>query len=348
MIPFALLVSRLRLLDYVLAWLPTLAAFPILHFPIVTLAPGRQWGARRPWDQPDIRRFSMLSTHRPWPPGPALTLLLVPWVRAVYISLKLHVTRRVLAPFSRKVRPGNTGNSARERSRRFIIIGDEAPFETLDDEGGINVDQNGLPRDLPPGAEAIENDRTVYVTPQSLARVCLGALSGPIIANLMGKVLAKLARYNTFLRRFLGMEGFTPPSIRPTRPTGGVRPSSSKSAPSSSKTPLANLFSTGSLYPDVDAGSSNAEIVPRTAVYETADGLSWYQPTSLYDDLDPVWFRNAIGAGLFILMKDVAQLSYRYLRLEHAKEGSKRTKIVDRPFVGGIIDQLELRDPAVR
>ncbi len=45
-------------------------------------------------------------------------------------------------------------------------------------------------------AEGDGPTQTVYVTHHSFARLCLGALSLPFVANLMGRVLARLARYS--------------------------------------------------------------------------------------------------------------------------------------------------------
>ncbi|MCO5598690.1 hypothetical protein L7F22_052788 [Adiantum nelumboides] len=346
-IPFALVFSRFRVLDYSLTYIPTMVLWPIMmfHMPYLTDYTGyytslRRGMTRRRWDDASYRSNSqyLVSPGRTYPPSPGLTILLVPWVRAAYIMLKYRITRKVLAPFSRRVTTnGNGRNETGRRQTRLIVIGEDAPVEGLDQDGTVNVDENGNPRELPPGAEAIENDRTVYVSAQSLARLIIGALSGPLIANLMGKLLAKAASYSNFLRRFLGMDSFLPPRYGSRNPTRSATPSATQS------TPLGRLFSTGSIFPkpsDEDFSTQSTASV----VHEVSDGMTWFRTTGTFDDLDPVWFRNAIGAGIFIVIKDIVQLRYRYLRLEHAREGAKRTKIVDRPFVGGIVGELELRD----
>jgi hypothetical protein len=311
-------------------WLPTVVAFPITHVPFAsaTLSWTHPYAPTWTWGQPR----GYIKPARIFPPGPALTILLVPWIRVLYLSMKRSITRRVLSPFVRKNSATSEHGSQRRRSgtrRRVIVVGQENHLVDagLDDVG---VDAQGQFREVPPGADAVEdespieagNDRngadedergyqqTIYVTPQSLGRLCLGALSTPLIANLMGKLLARLAGWSYWLRRLLGMQ-----LLKGTTKSFGLPTSSGRST-----SPLANLFASGSASLDLDE-----------SLYST------------YDDLDPVWFRNALGAGLFIVVKDALQLSFRYLRLNHAKQGSKRTKIADRPFEGSMVEGLDLR-----
>lgn len=205
--------------------------------------------------------------------------------------------------------------------------------------GDVGLDANGQAREVPPGVDAVNDDaevdlddegtgdgeehthqQTIYVTPQSVGRLCLGALSTPLIANIMGKLLAKLAGWIFWLRRLLGMQ------IKPAVKSFGLS-MAAFDHPSSSRSPLARLLSSGS-----------------THLEDTVEEERMLFTT--YDDLDPVWFRNALGAGLFIVAKDALQLSFRYLRLNHARQGSRRTKIMDRPFEGTMVDELDLRDGA--
>ncbi|PWN35547.1 uncharacterized protein FA14DRAFT_145446 [Meira miltonrushii] len=351
-IPLALIVSRFSFFHYPLTNIPTMVLWPIMmfHMPYLTDYNGyytslRRGMNRRRWDNASPRSNSpyFASPGRTYPPSPGLTILLVPWVRAAYIMLKYRVTKKVLAPFSRRTTTNANGrNESGRRQTRLIVIGEDAPVEGLDQDGTVNVDENGNPQEIPPGAEAIEtNDRTVYVSPQSLARLIIGALSGPVIANLMGKLLAKAASYSDFLRRFLGMETLLSPRYGSRNPTRSTTSSATQS------TPLGRLFSTGSIFPKSSDESFSTHSTA-SVVHEVSDGMTWFRATGTFDDLDPVWFRNAIGAGIFIMLKDIVQLRYRYLRLEHAREGAKRTKIVDRPFIGGIVDELELRDEGDR
>jgi hypothetical protein len=316
-------------------WLPTIVAFPITHVPFAsaTLSWTQPYAPTWTWRHPQ----GQLAPVRMYPPGPALTVLMVPWIRVFYLALKRKITRRVLSRFVRKSQhSSSTADSQRRRSgtrRRVIVVGQENHLVDAG-LGDVGVDAQGQAREVPPGAERVDDDaqaefdneeegdedgrgvqQTIYVTPQSLGRLCLGALSTPLIANVMGKLLAKVAGWSYWLRTVLGIH------LKPTTKSFGL-PTSSRS-----KSPLANLFTSGSIHPDY-------ALEEERLLYTT------------YDDLDPVWFRNAVGAGLFIVAKDAVQLGYRFLRLNHAKEGSKRTKITDRPFEGTMVEGLDLRQGA--
>jgi hypothetical protein len=187
-------------------------------------------------------------------------------------------------------------------------VNDDDQHTTADNEAaGVEDEEEGV-------------QQTIYVTPQSLSRLILGALSTPVIAAVMGKLLAKLAGWNFWLRRLLGMQF---PS--PLNKTFTFAKGSSFDSASSSQSPMARLLSSGST-------QTGDRLEEERILYNN------------YDDLDPVWFRNTIGAGLFIVAKDICQLGYRYLRLDHAKQGSKRTRIIDRPFEGTMVDGLDLRE----
>lgn len=267
--------------------------------------------------------------------------MLAPIIRIAYMSLKRRVTRRVLSRFVRKS-SGQASSSAQRSDvrRRVIVLGQENPLVDASGLGDVGVDEQGRPREVPAGADAVNDDdqqttaeneagvegdeegvqQTIYVTPQSLSRLILGALSTPVIAAVMGKLLAKLAGWNFWLRRLLGMQ-FQSPLNR----AFGLGKGSSFDSTSSSQSSMARLLSSGS----TQLGDRLEE---ERILYNN------------YDDLDPVWFRNTIGAGLFIVAKDICQLGYRYLRLDHAKQGSKRTRIIDRPFEGPMVDGLDLRE----
>lgn len=344
LIPFALILSRLRFLDRAMMWLPTIVAFPITHVPFATASLNWTQPYAPTWTWRNARQAHMIPA-RIYPPGPALTILLVPWVRVAYLTFKRKVTRRVLSRFMRKTRQNNQGEGQQQRPRgadfrrRVIIVGSENHLVDAAGLGDVGVDAQGQPREVPPGADAVDDDtpfdvedeeqggdgnamqQTIYVTPQSLGRLCLGALSTPLIANVMGRLLAKMAGWSYWLRRLLGMR------LKPA--VDSIALSLKSSSKYNSKTPLGQLFSSGSAL-----RSSEDFIEEERFMY------------GQYDDLDPVWFRNAIGAGLFIVAKDAIQLSFRYLRLSHASAGTKRTTILDRPFEGSMIDNLELREGA--
>lgn len=342
LIPFALFASRLNIFDSAMTWVPTLAAFPLTGLPMITAtaAHGRLF-----------ERYleSSVFGNRAYPPGPALTVLLMPWVRVFYLALKRRVYRAVLQPFYRRndtsANPGSTGR----RRRRVVIVGEPdsylldsdpdlgtpAPLEGTDEPTmELRIAHQGRT-----GTAANDVTETVYVTHRSLTRVFFGALAMPFIANLMGRLLARLARSSPTLARFLGIRGIydgTSSSLLRSYYTTTSTPTPTKtSADAAAPSPMAALFR-GSL-PGVDSdyrtkGSSDERTF--------RDRLGLLGHAQRYDDLDPVWFRNAVGAGAFVVLKDAASLLYRYLRLSQRS----RTTIKDLPFQAGLVSSLDLRD----
>ncbi|EST05879.1 Zinc finger, RING-CH-type [Kalmanozyma brasiliensis GHG001] len=330
LIPFALIASRLNVFESAMTWVPTLVAFPITSIPMVTAtaAHGRLF-----------ERYveSSAFNARAYPPGPALTALLIPWIRAFYLALKRRVYRTVLKPFySGQRSDGSTRSTGTRRNRRrVIIVGDPDSYLV---DGDAPLGAQPMPDGIGGPVAQVRDDRatdddsptqTVYVTHHSFARLCLGALSLPFVANLMGRVLARLARLSPLLARFLGMRNVVPAtSILSSFYTTKATPTSSDATPS----PIASLFR-GQL-PLFDRQPPSYE-------EDTfADRLTLLGSSTRYDDLDPVWFRNAVGAGLYILVKDAGSLLYRYLRLSQRD----RTTIKDLPFQSGLVSGLDLRD----
>lgn len=56
----------------------------------------------------------------------------------------------------------------------------------------------------------------------------------------------------------------------------------------------------------------------------------------MLDDMDPVWFRNLLGGGMYIVVKDMFVLLYRYLR----KQQRQQLRIKDLPFSEGVAREL--------
>ncbi|KAG8924404.1 hypothetical protein FRC02_010461 [Tulasnella sp. 418] len=72
-------------------------------------------------------------------------------------------------------------------------------------------------------------------------------------------------------------------------------------------------------------------IVPRLSVLGASVGWS-------YADYDPVWWRNALGLGLFLVGSDLVGLLHKYLR--QVEKRSRR--ITDRPFDMVDLNNLDL------
>ncbi|PWN45872.1 hypothetical protein IE81DRAFT_363703 [Ceraceosorus guamensis] len=437
LIPFMLLLVRLKPIDFLstTTLLATLNPVGIVIAPspnsmvppnlLMGLFPSLRKDTRGIWH---VRAAS----RRNWPPGPGVTLLLFPWIRAIYSIVKRAITRRVLAPLARRAAPqrddgrprdgaarlagmtedfvanvhfgwhdrreelqrrhlgqaqGNA-NVARppaqpnaigqaaanaeqlaeqdrqdeeevDRLQRFILEagGPQPDLRLADGVRDVGLDAEGLPRPVPAGAAAIDerpveeqrqeedeedeedpeeeqgdahgvhngNQRrvTIYVTPTSLGRFFLGTLSLPFIGHALGQALAWTARSfeSKWALRILGIG---------QEPHAGLTAGSAKSYQS----PVSALFKTGNPFGhSFDFLSSNASSQERFVDPKQLD----------FDEMDPIWWRTMIGASLWIVVKDAAQLYYRAARLKHAKN-RKNLQVEDKPFPPHMVPDLELRE----
>lgn len=239
-------------------------------------------------------------------------ILLVPWVRVAYMALKRRIYRAVLHPLLGK--PPDTRESRDHRRRRVIVVGEDNHLVDADPPPGADAVEEG-----PGEGEGGEAQQTIYVTHQSLGRLILGALSLPVIANGAGAALGYAARWSTTLSRILGI-GTSAAGL----PVLAHYPL---------KSPLASLFSGDWLSPGTGGTASRGS---------GSSFASWLHDSSLptsYDDLDPIWWRNALGAGLFIIGRDALALLFRWMRLRQRR----RTRIADLPFEQGLVAGLDLR-----
>ncbi|PWZ01509.1 hypothetical protein BCV70DRAFT_158291 [Testicularia cyperi] len=362
LIPFALIAAKLRFFDSPVSWIPTIFALPMANLPLTSRS-----------GLLDRYVEASLLTGRAYPPGPTMTLLLMPWMRVFYLALKRKVYRMVLSPFFRRNSRSNDANAdggsntnraaeqnsgaRRRRRRRVIVVGESnAHLVDADPPPGTEGVVNGLPGDDAngqAGQDLEDPPQTIYVSPQSLGRLCLGALSLPVIANLMGRLLGSLARHSQYLARFLGMEPFltlsrsrsfsSSSSILSRAGPKSSASASTSSAPAPSPSPIAGLFR-GSLpgFDDVEQHDSGSGLrFARSRRMSFRDQINIFGQVS-YDDLDPVWWRNAVGAGIFIVVKDAASLLFKYLKLQQ----KNTTRILDLPFQASLVAGLDLRDDA--
>ncbi|SAM62267.1 uncharacterized protein UBRO_03858 [Ustilago bromivora] len=344
LIPFALIASRLNIFESAMTWVPTLVAFPITSIPMATAtaAHGRLF---------DMYLESSIFNARAYPPGPALTALLVPWIRVFYLALKRKVYRTVLSPFygGRRSNSSTTrSNGGRRNRRRVIIVGEPETFlvdgdaplgdqPMPDGTGGpmlqIRATQEGRGEAQDAAGDDGEPTQTVYVSHHTFVRLCLDALSLPFVANLMGRILARLAHFSPLLVRLLGMKNVPTSSVLSSFYTTKSNPTfTTKNA--STPSPIASLFRGNVPYFDAAAGEGKSD---KKESFSERLTLLGYSPR--YDDLDPVWFRNAVGAAIYILLKDAGSLLYRYLRLTQRN----KTEIKDLPFRAGLVAGLDLR-----
>ncbi|KAJ7879581.1 hypothetical protein B0H14DRAFT_3435010 [Mycena olivaceomarginata] len=161
--------------------------------------------------------------------------------------------------------------------------------------------------DLDPPPLAIA-DQIIQKDQSSLTHDVLHALASLAFPRLFGNLLHGLSGHSSYLRRFLG--------LRPA---------------------VALAAGVHSYHPSWGAMPLQGRAV---AVCRTVGGLllggSW-----VWADVDPVWWRNSLGFGIFILAKDCLELYRLWLQ---QKEVRSRT-IKSRDFAGVDIAELDLVAP---
>ena len=310
LVPFVLVASHLPIFANFSTWIPTLVALP------VTNGPSPMRGTLM------LPRYQALPP-RQYPPSPVMTALFVPWIRVIYFTLKRLVYRAVLNPVTPTQRPEEGGDENTRRTPRTVIVGQNPEeVELVDGENNGNADTYETLEDGSIvrqrgwfGEEVLYLDdmqdqfldqapdmpQTIFITYYGLAKLVVGALSLPAIANVMGSLLGLSAKYSGLLAAVLGMSQHI--SVRSVLDL--------------------NWF-------DI--------FWPREPDLRSLEDTSPFfkdAPVN-YDDLDPVWYRNAVGAGLYIVLKDSFALLYRYLK----KKRRGKMHIKDLPFSPGVAREL--------
>ncbi|KAJ8469153.1 hypothetical protein ONZ51_g9184 [Trametes cubensis] len=332
-IPVSLILSRTRLFD----------TSPILPLLVV-------WASSPPVDasltsfasfHPSFRSFlglaqrgasssaSGLMPALNWPPTPLMAMILFPIVRSCY--------RRAFDTLTQWVMGGTTDPDAyvRGRVRRIVwaLNGDEGPIRVrvganieraggedgaqgqgANDAAARNAARRGA-GDAQEGEDEPEDpaaaaERTLHVSTSSLGRFIGGALLVPTISKYMGALLYRLSRHSTLLRALLAIRD------RPATP-----------APSPMRF---NLFQ---MPPNGPASTfSQAGRVLATGFNILCGG------TPTWNALDPVWWRNAVGLGIFVFTKDCIRLLHLWL----TKRELQSRRVKSRPFAGVDIQELDL------
>ena len=218
-----------------------------------------------------------------------MAMILFPFVRITYRRLFNKLTRYVMGthadaanrdggPIQRVVWALNENGPAPLRVRIGANI-ERAPGEGARAGGAGARDGQigpGAPAEPegnnPPDDPAAVAERTLHVTTSSLGRFVGGALLVPTISNRMGKLLYRLSRYLPWLRAFLAIRD------RPADVPAQVR-----------------LFGT-------PIGSSSSPL--RQAGAHLVTGINiMFGGTPTWNAQDPVWWRNAVGLGLFVFVR---------------------------------------------
>ncbi|OSC99983.1 hypothetical protein PYCCODRAFT_1394132 [Trametes coccinea BRFM310] len=351
MIPFSLILSRTRYFD-TFPLLPLLITWstspPVRASPssssggLSSFSPSALWGAASRTGSTGAAQAGFAPALN-WPPTPAMAMVLFPFIRRLY--------RRAFDRLTRWVLGSPAAGPNRGRVRRIIFALNENDPAPVRLRIGANIDQvlrEGAAPNAPapaaapapaqganhaaapaPAAAALANEqagegenendaaadaeRTLHVTTSSLGRFIGGALLIPTISKHMGALLLRLSRHSSLLRAFL--------AIRDRPVPGGLPPA------------RIQLFARP---PGSDAGLLRQVAGGLVAGLHVLCG-----GTPTWNAHDPVWWRNAVGLGLFVFAKDCVGLWHLWL----AKRELESRHVKSRSFAGIDIRELDLINP---
>ncbi|KAL1745309.1 hypothetical protein HDZ31DRAFT_36705 [Schizophyllum fasciatum] len=287
---------------------------PLSYWPVVPSIAARQSFISGLIDQeisePPAERFHRASLPL-WPPSPVLVGLGgIPLVQRLYGRLFRRFKYWVL-----DVPPPAPRAAARGGADDFVWRVNEGFGEVnfriraLREPAEEAADAERQQQDPPAPALAPQDANVLAAAEErvrkgasSLGRSVGGALLAPTIARLMGRALLRVARRSRVLRAFLG--------IRP---------------------PLDRKMASIMDFAPYTAGSAHWRAV---LAYLVRGAWSW-------SEADPVWWRNAIGFGIFVVAKDCLELLHLYLT---KRELETRT-VMDRDFSGIDPKELDLIQP---
>ncbi|PPQ65024.1 hypothetical protein CVT24_008172, partial [Panaeolus cyanescens] len=212
--------------------------------------------------------------------------------------------------------------------------------EVGNQNAGANANQddpNALQNQDPDAAAVAAAEQLIEINASSLGRRVGGALAIPLIASLMGKALYKLSMAHPkmgFLRAFLGIRpGGRKPGLAAALAEGGLEPG---------QWPwnLNDLRAVAGLSPSGNERGPWSHLNPfqQTRLAARIIMAAFMGGTRTWVDADPVWWRNGVGFGLFIVAKDCLHLLHLYL----AKRELDSRRVKDRDFRGVDIRELDL------
>jgi len=236
-----------------------------------------------------------------WPPAPIVATIFLPLIQNVYRNLFSRFQHWVL-----NSEPSSEPPVPIFPWRLEIRFGqdaeDGANDEVREEENRANQQHNReVDGNQDPVAAA---ERVQSISSASVGRFVGGALLIPRISNFMGSLLFRLSRHSDLLRRLL--------AIRP---------------------PLKERldgFSAGEVGSVTDLGRA-AKAAFRVLVGGTR---SWAEA-------DPVWWRNSVGLGIFVVVKDCVSLLHLYL----TKREIQTRRVKNKSFNGIDIRELDLIMP---
>ncbi|TFK48278.1 hypothetical protein OE88DRAFT_1684957 [Heliocybe sulcata] len=263
-----------------------------------------------------------------WPPGPIVSIILYGLVRGLYRRYWSEIAHWVLdhtpavAPEGRRRRrflwdldedgagPLRIRIAANVLGERRQRQGGQGNQQQQQDAPVQQPQQQGEDQQQDGDGNA-DDEPTARYTGSSLGRLIGGALLIPKISNYMGSLLYRLSQHSPLLRRFLGIR-------LPT--TVGLQ-----------------------LHETVTPAFAGLTPAQQVAAVSRAALRVFFHGTKQWSEMDPVWFRNTIGLGLFVVAKDCVELFYAWL----CKKELESRHVKTRPFRGIDARELDLIPPRV-
>ncbi|GAA6056382.1 hypothetical protein JCM3770_005981 [Rhodotorula araucariae] len=284
LIPFTLILSRTPLIDSLLPFLPlTLVLSTHTHTPLFD-----------PIGLDDL-------TLR-YPPSPTLTVCVLPWLRLLYLRLRLRVFNAVLG--QRKKFRGLAGvfeEAAEDDLTSAPGPGEEAATrEPIELVATLEVDVAEERPAAPAAAAAAAQPQAVQETTTSRLRVGMGRLTSLVLGALLFPALSSLAGSALF---WLAARRGNAGPLRALRAALGVS---------------AVLAARGGPGAGGGAGGWIRQLAGAPAALRS--------PV-----VDPKWVRSTLGAGVVLLVRDACELAAGVM--EQRRRASRR--VVERPFRPG-------------
>ncbi|KAF8889093.1 hypothetical protein BD779DRAFT_1521910 [Infundibulicybe gibba] len=268
------------------------------------------------WAVPERARGLGLSTVTSWPPSPVVVgTLMLPFVRRYYG--RAFARLRTWAMQEEDAGAMDTFFGwLRDHGRGRLIV---RVIAGMDGEAEARVEgqQGNAPAPAAPNAEAAPNpdpeagaDRIVEVNGSGAGVFFSGTFLIPYIASKMGSLLHRLSAHSSVLRLFLGL-----------REAGG------RAWP---PPPLGR-------YTYESGWDGMGPLKRLNLAVKLVAGAAW-GGTKTWTEADPVWWRNVIGLGTFVVIKDCIQLLYQVMK----KRELESRKIKNKDFSGVDIRELDL------
>jgi len=233
-----------------------------------------------------------------WPPAPIVATIALPLIQTAY--------RNMFSKFHHWMLNSDPSSEPSapifpwRLEIRFGQDAEDAPNEEArEEENRVDEQQNQEGDGNQDPVAAAE--RFQSVSSASVGRFVGGALLIPRISNVMGSFLFRLSKHSGLLRKFL--------AIRP--PLKG----------------RLDGFGTSEVKSVGDLGQA------AKAVFRVLIG-----GTKTWTEADPVWWRNSVGLGIFVVVKDCVSLLHLYL----TKREIQTRRVKNKSFKGIDIRELDL------